>query len=261
MSDITVAADEVAATILLHDAEVALGTRGGSGASSLGPFGVSYSASVAISGGAIHLVPPNVVRINGCHVNYTLGLTLTIDLNSILPHFCLPRVCIFGFCTPRICLDWPTIPIPIGLSDSATFDADFTLNPHLSGPDWFVDVVIVGIPSLQFGPATAAAIAAVGAAAAVALLAVPLIGPFLSLAVAVITAAIDIADVANLLGTILTPFVSGLTFTVYRHAKIFEVLPAALPLDPVVNVTLDTVTAAVIASDKNELVLTGGLSL
>jgi hypothetical protein len=140
------------------------------------------------------------------------------------------------------------------------FTADFTLNPHLSGTDWLVDIVIVGIPFLQIGPAAAAILAVLGQALALVLAPIPFIGPFLAGVVVVITAAIGIAGLTGFLGPILTPFVSGLTFTIYKQPQLFEVLPAALPLDPAVDVNLDLITAEVIGSDKNELVLTANIS-
>jgi hypothetical protein len=88
---------------------------------------------------------------------------------------------------------------------------------------------------------------------------VPFIGPFLALAAAAITAAIGIAGITGLLGPMLTPFVSGLTFNIYKQPQVLEVLPAAPP-DAAVNINLDVVTAAVISSDKDELVLTADIS-
>lgn len=266
MADITVAADEFAATKLVHDAETTLGTKSSSGSGSLGPFTASWSASVSFAGGTIHLTPPNVIEIADCQVHYALGFGLSIDLNDFLPHFCLPRVCIpipfdGQICTPRICISWPTISLPnVNYADVAKFTADFTLNPHLSGYDWLVDIVIVGIPNLQLSPAAAAILILIGQGLALVLAPIPFIGPFLALAVVAITAAIGIAGVTGFLGPILTPFVSGLTFTVYKQPKLFEVLPASLPLDPAVDVNLDVITAAVIASDKTELALTANIS-
>jgi hypothetical protein len=264
MADITVAADQAAATKLLHDAETALGTQSTSGGGSLGPFAAAWSASVSFSGGAIDLIPPNVIQITDCHFNYSLGFTFSVDLNSFLPHFCLPQVCIptpFGdICTPKICLSWPTITVPVNYSDTILFTADFTLNTHLSGTTWLVDVVIVGIPDLQLSVAAAAILAAIGAAVTPILLAVPFIGPFLAIAVDAILAAVGIAGITGLLGPLLTPFVAGLTFNIYKHAKVFEVLPNTSPIDPAVDINLDLIEAAVLASDKNELVLSANIS-
>jgi hypothetical protein len=266
MPDITVAADESAATNLIHEAEVTLGTRSSSGSGSLGPFTASWSASAFFSEGTVDLIPPDVIRLADCQLNYSLGFGFSIDLGDFLPEFCLPRICIripfIGrVCTPKICVNWPTISLPtIHYSDVVKFSGDFKLNVYLDGSDWKVDIVVDDIPLLQISPAAAAILAAIAAALIPVLLAVPFIGPFLAALVPAIVAAIGIAGVTGLLGPILTPFVSGLTFNVYRQPKLFEVLPASLPLDPAVNVTIDSITAAVIGSDEDELVLTADIS-
>lgn len=260
MSDIIAAADTTAATKLLHDAETTLGTLSRMGSGSLGPFTASYSAAVSFSGGTVNLIPPNVIELADCHLNYSVGLNFSIDLNSFLPHFCLPRVCFFGICTPKICISWPTVSVPFSFSDTVTFTGDFTLVAHLAGPTWLVDVVIVGVPLLQFGATTAAILAALGIAIAAAVAWVPFIGPFLAAAVLVIIAAIGVAGLTGLLGAILTPFVSGLTFNIYQQPKLFPALSASGPIDPEVDVTIAALGAAVQATDKNELVLSADIA-
>ena len=266
MTDIILAADQSAATTLLHDAEAALGTRSTPpGGGPLGPFTATWSASASFSDGTIDLLPPNIIQITDRHLNYTLNFSLSVDLNSILPNFCLPQICIpipfdGNLCTPKICLSWPTITIPVSFSDTLKFTADFTLNAHLSGTTWLVDVVIVGIPALDLSLAAAAILAAIAAGLTPILLAIPFIGPFLAIAVDAILAAIGIAGITGLLGPLLTPFVSGLTFNIYHHDKVFEVLPNASPIDPAVNINLDLIAASVVASDKNELVVTANIS-
>ena len=119
---------------------------------------------------------------------------------------------------------------------------------------WRVDLVVAGVPFLQLGPAAAAIIVAIGAAAALALAPIPFIGPLLAIAVVAITAAIGVAGALGLLGPILTPFVSGLRFNVYNQPQLFEILPAAGP-DAAVSLTLTAITAAVASTDEDELVL------
>ena len=264
MPDIIVAADETAASNLVHAAETTLGTVTQSGSGSLGPFNTSYSASASFSGGMIDLIAPNVIRVTNCQLNYALGFSLSFDLSSILPDFCLPQICvrlpwIGRVCTPRICIDWPTITIPVSHSGVINFTGDFSLNVHLSGPEWLIDIVVVGVPFLQFGPAAAAILASIGVAASAVMLLIPFIGPFLAGAVLVLTAAIGIAGVTGLLGPILTPFVSGLTFNIYKQPKLFQVLPPALP-DPAVNINLDAITAVVASSNEDELVISVDIS-
>lgn len=260
MPDILAAADPTATTTLLHDAETALGTLTKSGSGGFGPFGASYSVSATFSGGTVDLNPPNVIAIANCTLHYSVSLSFSVDLNSFLPHFCLPQICIFGICTPKICISWPTITVPFSFSDNVKFTADFTLDAHLSGVTWLIDVVIVGIPLLQFGASTAAVLAALGAALSLALLPIPFIGPFLAGAVAVIVAAIGVAGLTGFLGAILTPFVSGLRFNIYKQPKKFPALPAAGPTDPEVDVQITALGAAVQATDKKELVITGDIA-
>lgn len=259
MPDVIAAIDESGANDLMLDAQAALGTLTRSGSGSLGPFNASWNASASFSGGAVDLIAPNVLRLADVRMDYSVNLTFSFDLSDIIPDFCLPQICVTlpwigRVCTPRICIDWPTITIPVSHSSFVNFTADFTPAVTLSGGVWQVDVVIAAVPFLQLGPAAAAILAAVGAAAALALVGIPFIGPLLALAVAGITAAIGIAGALGLLGPIVTPFVSGLRFNVYNQPQQLELLPAA-GSDPAVSVTLASVTAAVVSTDEDELVL------
>lgn len=73
MADIIAAADQTAAATLLHDAEATLGTLSKSGGGSLGPFFANYNANLSFSGGAVNLIPPNVIEIANLNVNYALN--------------------------------------------------------------------------------------------------------------------------------------------------------------------------------------------
>ena len=260
MPDILVAADEPAATELLHDAETTLGTLTRSGSGSLGPFNANWSASAFLAGGTVDLIVPNVIRVTNCELHYRVHFSFSFDLSTILPDFCLPQVCIripfIGkICTPKICVNWPTITIPVNFSDVVRFTADFRLDAHLSGPNWLIDAVILGIPSLQISAAAAAILTALGVAAAAVLSVIPFIGPFLAGAVVAITAAIGIAGVTGLLGPILTLFVSGLRLNLYKQPRIFNVAQANLPLDPAVNINLNSIAASVSHTNEDELLI------
>ena len=265
MPDILLAADEPAATTLIHDAETALGVLSRTGASALGPFNVNWNASATVSGGAIDLIAPDIVRIADVRVDYHIGFTVSVDLNNFLPHFCLPQVCIripfIGrVCTPRICVDWPTISVPIGFGDFVRFTADFRPVVTLSAGVWKIDIVIVGVPSLQLGAASILLIAAIGAALSLAMLGIPFIGPFLAGAVLAITAFIGVAGATGLLGPILTLFIAGMSFNIYNQPRVFEVLPSGGPVDPPVHINLDAIAASVQSTDKDELVVTVDIS-
>ena len=140
MPDLIAAADEGAANKLVQQGQTALGTLSENGSSSLGPFDASWNASASFSNGSVNLLSPDIIRIQNMDINYSLGLTVGIDLSTILPDFCLPQICVSipfigRVCTPRICIDWPTISVPVNHSDSIAFTADFRLNPHLDGSD------------------------------------------------------------------------------------------------------------------------------
>jgi hypothetical protein len=256
--DVIAAIDETGAGDLIQDAEAAIGTLTASGSGALGPFNASWSASATFSEGTVDLIAPDVIRLADVRMDYTVNFTFSFDLSDIIPDFCLPQICVTlpwigRVCTPRICIDWPTVTIPVSHSSFVRFSGDFNPSVVLSGV-WRVDLVVAAVPLLQLGPAAAAILVAVGAAAALILLAIPFIGPILALAVVGITAAIGVAGVLGLLGPILTPFVSGLRFNVYNQPQLLELLPASGP-DPAVAITLTAITAAVVSSDEDELVL------
>lgn len=265
MSDILVAADEDAVTELLHDAETTLGTLSRSGPGNLGPFTANWGASAFLAGGAADLIPPNVIRIVNCELHYSLHFSFSLNLNNILPSFCLPQICIpipfLGrVCTPRICISWPTITIPVNYSDLIRFTSDFTLNAHLSGPTWLIDVVIVGVPNLQISVGAAAILGVLGLAAAAILASIPFIGPLLAGAVLLITAAVGIAGITGFMGPILGLFLSGLTLNIYKQPKLFTVLPFSPPFDAAVRINLDAIAASVSRTDEDELLITADIS-
>jgi hypothetical protein len=256
--DVTAALDETGATTLVNDAESALGTLPASGSGALGPFTASWTASASFSGGTVDLIAPDTIRLTNCTLNYSVGFSFSFDLSSIIPDFCLPRVCIptpWGdICTPTLCINWPTVTIPVSYADSLMFTADFTLAATLSGGVWKIEIVIAGVPSLTISAAAAAIVTAIGLAAALVLAPIPFIGPLLAIAVAGIAAAVGIAGVTGLLGPILGGFLAGRRFTIYEQPQLFEVVPAAGP-DPAVNVTLDAIAASVQSTDEDELVI------
>jgi hypothetical protein len=265
MADVTLACDQTAATRLVHDAETIFGTQSKSGSGSFGPFVASYGASASFSGGSVALQTPNIIALNDIHLNYSLNLSFGIDLNSFLPNFCLPQVCVDipcvgTVCTPTICISWPTISIPFSYSDFIDFSADFQVLPHLSGSMWLIDIRIVSVPNLSISPAAAAILTALGLALGAALSAIPLIGPFLAVAVEAILAAVGIAGITGLLGPLLTLFVSGLTFTIYKQPQVQQVLPASGPHDPAVSIKITALDCVVQQTDKAELVATGSIA-
>ena len=266
MAEIVAALDETGANKLLDTAIALIPPQSKSGSGNLGPFVASYSVTASLTNGDVDLIPPNVIRIVDLRLDWSLDLSFGFDLSSILPDFCLPQVCIDipcvgRVCTPRICIDWPTITIPVSFSDFVKATADFKLDISLSGGNWKVQAVILGIPNLQFGATTALLLAAIGAAATVVLLAIPFIGPFLAIAVDAILAVIGIAGLTGFLGPILTPFVSGLKIPIYNQPQLFQMLPAESAVDPKVDFNIDLIAAAVAHNGtEDELVLSADIS-
>jgi len=260
MAEITAAIDEGGANTLFNAALslVALPTQSGSG--TLGPFLAGYTANAQFVSGSVDLIAPGTVRMDQLRLNWQLGLSFGIDLNSFLPNFCLPQVCVDipcvgRVCTPRICISWPTITVPVTLSDFLEATTDFGLDVALVGGQWRVRAVVQNISQFQFGLTTAAMLALIGAAITPVLLLIPFIGPFLAIAVNAILLAIGVAGLTGFLGPILSPFISGMTIPVYQRPQLLQVLPGTGPNDPAVFVTLDSVTAEVTSTDEDELVL------
>ena len=257
MADIIAAVDETAASTLLHAAEAAVGVRSSSGSGSSGPLIAGWNASASFAGGTVSMASPDIVAIDNLEIDYSLSLSLGIDLSSL--DLCLPQVCIptplGDLCTPKFCITFPTISITVPFSSSAALSADFGIMVHLTSGTWFVDVVIQDVRKLDLGAAAAALLVVLWAAISAALTAIPFIGLVLGAITALLTAAFGLAEVSGLLGQIVSPFVSGLTFNVYQQPQVFPMLPASGPFDPAVNVTLVAVTAGVQSTDKNELVL------
>jgi hypothetical protein len=266
MAEIIAALDETGAQKLLNLAVASIGPQSTSGSGNLGPFIASYNVNAVLSNGTVDLIPPNTIRIADLRLDWNVNLSFGIDLGLILPEFCLPQICIDipcvgEVCTPKICIDWPSITVPVSFGDFLKTTADFGLLVNLTGGNWKVEVQIQGVPNLQFGATSAALLAAIGLAVTPILLAIPFIGPFLAIAVNTILAIIAVAGVTGFLGPIITPFISGLKFKVYEQPQLFEVLPAAGPADPKVDVTIDAITAVVAHNGaEDELMLTADIS-
>lgn len=259
MPDVVAAIDEAAANALLHDAESALGTLHAPPLSdSFGPLELGLTASASFTGGTTAFTPPATIAIDDCTINYSIDATLSIDLSFLdfcLPEVCVPIPCVGTVCTPQICLDFPTIPFSVPFSSSSTFSADFELKTDLVGTEWDIDIVILGVPSLDLGAAATALLEAIMVALSLALDAVPIVGPFLGLIVDAVAAAFGVAEVTGLLGDLLTPLVSGLTFDLYKQPQTFQVIPSGGPLDPAVSVTLTNLAAVIEDDGKPELVV------
>ena len=265
MSEITAALDETGANDLFSTELAALPAQTASSSASLGPFIVAYTASASLINGVVDLIPPGTIRIADLRLDWSVTGSFGIDLSEFLPDFCIPQVCIDipcvgTVCTPQICIDWPTIGVTVPLSDfvEATVDLGISLT-HTSGM-WDVEAVVQGVPNLQFGATTAALLVTIGAAVTPFLLVVPLIGPFLALAVDSILLSIGVAGLTGFLGPILTPFIAGLKVPVYQQPDHYVVLPAE-GFDPAVTITIVDIAVDVQNNaPEDELVLTADIS-
>ncbi|SMX33021.1 hypothetical protein [Actibacterium lipolyticum] len=266
MDDIQVAVDEAQAGLLVSNAQALLGTLADSGTSSLGPFNMNWNASTFFSGGSVDLRTPDIVRIANMDMNFTVGIGFSIDIGDFLPDFCIPQICIPipffpDICTPEICITWPTIPVgPISHSGTVSATADFRLLAMQDGTDWLIEIEIVDIPSLSLDAASTAIGTALIAALSLALLQVPFIGPFLAGLTVVLGAIFAVSAITGLLGPILSLFLAGLTFEIYRQPQVQQVLPPMGAFDPAVSIRIDTLGADVQATDEDELVISANIS-
>src|SRR5215212_7035512 len=117
--DTTLAVSEKGVNVVLHKA-IALAHTSSHDTETWGPFFASYTASVALAGGAATLenAPANKLDLTGVNVSGIISGTIGFDLGSILPEICIPpfRACVdlgwFGeFCTPQFCITWPHVDI------------------------------------------------------------------------------------------------------------------------------------------------------
>jgi hypothetical protein len=269
MRELTVAADEVAATELLHDAEAKLGTKNRSGSQALGPFDANWSATAFLTDGIVNLTPPDLIGLENCNLHYNLHFSISLDLNTILQPIVItfPGVDIdydnkllnihihIHYHPPPVYIYWPHVTIPVSHAGVARFAGNFKLNVYLSGGHWKIDAVSLNVTSLQLDNGAVALMAALSLAASAVLSPIPFIGPVLSTAVAAITVAIGIGGVTNFLTNILNQFLVGLTFPLYDQPRIFQVLPASSPINPEVKIKIDVLIASVQRTDEDELVI------
>jgi len=258
MPDITAAMDEAAVNQVLPVAQATLGMVANAGSTQLKQFHVTYNATAWFTGGTAHLFPTDNVQINGCKLNYTTHFTLSFDLSDFIPDIHIPGVKVKVFkkwvvLIPEFNVNWPTVNVPVSHAGSVLFTSNFKVHTVFVNPNWNVNVVIQSVPVLQLTPAASAILALIGVAAAAALGPIPFIGPFLATAVVAITASIGIGGATGLLGLMLTPFVTGTTFTLYSQPKHFPLLPASGPYDPAVFIDLASVNALVVNSGEPEL--------
>jgi hypothetical protein len=271
MAEITVAADEVAATELLHDAEATLGQRNLSSTLSLGPYSANLNASGFFTDGIVDLTPPDLIGLENCKLHYDLHFSFTFkpdptvitfpgfdyDFDSKFP----PIHIHIHIHPPPITIYWPQVTIPVNFSGIARFSGNFKLHVYLSGGYWKIDAVNLNITSLQLDNGPIALMAAISLAASGVLAPIPFMSPFfLAIALGALAVAIGTSGTTNFLTNILNYFLTGLIFPLYSQLRIFTVLPANLPLDPEVKIRIDELRALVQRTSEDELVMEAWIS-
>ena len=97
-----------------------------------GPVHGELQRQRTLSSGPIDLIAPGTVAHPEPPGRLAVAASFGFDLSDVIPDFCLPRVCVTipfigRVCTPRICIDWPTVSIPVVLSDFVEASADLGL--------------------------------------------------------------------------------------------------------------------------------------
>jgi hypothetical protein len=165
MPDGTIALSEKGANELMQ-AYVSKANASQAKNATLGPFTVGYAVSIKATGGTVELVdtPAQLLRIHDLLLSGSAEVNLGVDLNTILPHICLPpiQICfptvLFGtFCTPQYCPTWPAPTIKIPLPLAVNVSADFRPEVKDGGGTW--DIVLDVLPlSFVIDPAPLAAL-------------------------------------------------------------------------------------------------------
>ena len=157
-------------------------------------------------------------------------------------------------------MDWPTITVPVSFGDLVQATADFELNAALSAGNWKVKAIVVGVPNLQLAPRRGAARRDRPRGNAHSA------GRAVYRTVPCDCGQRDPGDDCSgrrhgFSRTDHHPVRERLEIPIYDQPQIFEVLPAEGPVDPKVDVTIDSIAAAVAHNvDEDELVLTAAIS-
>lgn len=235
-----------------------------SASATFGPFTVGYSVSASVSGGTVELVdtPIQVIRVHDFNVSASAGVSLSFDLNNILPEICIPpvQVCvdipfIGHVCTPQFCVSWPSVTIPLTIPLSLNISADFGLQVRDGGSTW--DIVLLIFPfSLVIDPTPTinAILNAVKAAVDGVLNGIPLIGGLIADLVNLVIGALQgvISLIAGAIDALIHEvillidiFSPTIPVTLISFNKVEAMLPAGGPGDAEVDITLASLTAQI----------------
>lgn len=273
MGEITVAADEVAATELLHDAQAKQGWTTVSSSQYLGPYGVNSTTNALFTDGNVDLTPPNLIGLENGKLHYNVHLSFIFDLNKVLDPIIItfpvidftikigPFKIHIHIEIPPIIIYWPSVTIPVNFSGVARYAGNFKLHVYLTGNVWKIDAVNINITYLNLDTGPAALMAAISLAASAILSPIPFMGPLLlATALGALAVAIGIGGATNFLKNIVNQFLNGLIVHLYSQPRIFQVLPASSPIDPAVKIRIDELRALVQRTNEDELVIDASIS-
>ena len=127
-----------------------------------------------------------------------------------------------------------------------------------------IDLKISSTPKIDLGSVAVKIVGEIAKEAPKAILKqAPFLGSLAGAVMAVTSSVLGILTIAEILGilnVVINPFLSGLTFSVYKQPKVFQVLPNESAINPAVNVSLDFIGTDILITDKSELVLTADIS-
>ena len=265
MANVLTAIDEPGSTILFDRLSNAAGTLTVSGSSQWWLFSTNYTMAATLDTGPVDLIVSNRVRLVEFTVNWDLHATLHLDLNKILPPIYLPQVKVEIKWTKKppfikitisvnwVHYPWPVVAIPFHVRDRLTATADLQLVVRNDAVNWYVLAKMLGTPNFNWGLATGAILAALGAVLGLVLAPIPLIGPWLSVAVPAILAGVGAAGVAGLLAPPLSQLLQGREFMLYQRPRLLPLLPYVCPNDPDVNLQITMIEASIVNTGEDEL--------
>jgi hypothetical protein len=275
--DTTLAVSEGGVNVVLHKA-ITLAHAASSDTETWGPFFASYTASLALAGGAATLenAPANKLHLSGVNVSGVIAGSVGFDLDQILSPVCIPpfRVCVHipglgRICTPQYCITLPHVDVGLTLPFAFNLDATFGFRVDDLGSQWGIDLLVDPFsPRFDLTPMGPLIISAIQAEVRSRLSIYPVIG---SLVAGLINSVIGaftgflslliggFGGLINAVLSLLDLFNVSLAFTLLKFDKRQTFIPANVPLsgDAPVNLTLALLTANVL---DNELVAEGQLA-
>jgi hypothetical protein len=274
--DTTLAVSEGGVNVVLHKA-ITLAHAASSDTETWGPFFASYTASLALAGGAATLenAPANKLHLSGVNVSGVIAGSVGFDLDQILSPICIPpfQFCVdlgwYTYCTPQYCITLPHVDVGLTLPFAFNLDATFGFRVDDLGSQWGIDL-LVDLLSARFGltPMGPVIIAAIQAEVRSRLSIYPVIGRLVAGLINSVIGAFTgflslliggFGRLINAVLSLLDPFNKSLPFTLLKFDKRQTFIPANVPLsgDAPVNLTLTLLTANVL---DNELVAEGQLA-